>query len=99
MLDWRGCADWRAIDWKGLDLLRQELVLLVAVAQLARVAHAPSPNGAVGGEGEAVVLSNRHAHGALAAQRRREAGRRVEPHYALAVAQQPWKFLRCVGWR
>ena len=41
---------------KGLDLLRKQLLLQVAVAQLARVSKAPAPEGAVGGEGEAVEV-------------------------------------------
>ena len=45
---------------KGLDLLRQQLDLLVAVAQPAIQAIAPAPDRAVGGEGEAVVLSSRY---------------------------------------
>ena len=63
------------------------LITSVAVAQAAKASIAPAPDTTVGGEGDAVVGSNRHAHGALAAQRRREAGRRVELRYALAVAQ------------
>jgi len=50
---------------QGLDLLRLPLGLLVAVAQTASVAIAPAPNGAIGGEGEAVVRSSQHAHCAL----------------------------------
>ena len=52
-----------------LDLLRQQLVLLVAVAQLAKASPAPAPDGAVGGEGEAMVSSSRHGDDALARQR------------------------------
>ena len=54
---------------KGLDLRRLPLGLLVAVAQLAKASLTPAPNGAVGGEGEAVATSNRHAHSALVTQR------------------------------
>ena len=39
---------------EGLDRLRQQLVLLVAVAQLATTPVAPAPDGAIGGGGEAV---------------------------------------------
>ena len=35
-------------------------------------------------------ISSRHAHGALATQRRREAGRRVELRHTLAVTEEPW---------
>ena len=52
-----------ALVSKGLDLLGQQLVLLVAVAQLATGSTAPAPD-AVGGEGEAVGGSSRHSwHG------------------------------------
>ena len=51
---------------KGLDLLRQKLVLLVAVAQLARGSIAPAPESAVGGEGKAVHTSRQHSYDALA---------------------------------
>ena len=44
-----------ALPSQALDLLRQQLVLLVAVAQLAKGSLAPAPDGAVGGEGEAVT--------------------------------------------
>ena len=43
-----------ALASEGLDLLRQQLVLLVAVAQLATGSFpslAPAPDGAAGGEG------------------------------------------------
>ena len=50
---------------QGLDLLRQRLVLLVAVAQLATSSPAPAPDGAVGSKGEAVVDSSRHGDDAL----------------------------------
>ena len=43
-----------ALPSQGLDLLGQQLVLLVAVAQPAMASIAPAPDGAVGGEGEAV---------------------------------------------
>ena len=76
-----------ALASQGLDLLGQQLVLLVAVAQLAKDSTAPAPEGAVSGEGEAVRGASRHAHGALVTQRRPEAGRRVEPRHALAVAE------------
>ena len=49
-----------ALASKGLDLLGQLLALLVAVAQLAFPSIAPAPDGAVGGEGEAVFASSRH---------------------------------------
>jgi len=54
-----------ALASKGLDLLWQQLVLLVAVAQLAKVSTTPAPDAAVGGEGEAVVCSSRHSDDAL----------------------------------
>ena len=76
-----------ALASKGLDLLGQRLALLVAVAQPTAVSMAPAPDGAVGGEGDAVVNSCRHADGTLAAQRRMVAGRRVEPRHVLAVAE------------
>jgi len=57
-----------ALASKGLDLLRQEPVLLVAVAQLAKVSTAPAPDGAVGGEGEAVPPCSRHSDDALVSQ-------------------------------
>ena len=53
-----------ALPRQGLDLLRQLLQLLVAVAQLAFVSAAPAPDGAVGGEGEAVLASSRHSDAA-----------------------------------
>ena len=53
---------------KCVDLLWQQLHLLVAVAQLARESIAPAPDGAVGGEREAVVASSRHGDDALASQ-------------------------------
>jgi len=74
-----------ALPSECLDLLWLLLSLLVAMAQHAPVSTAPAPEGAVGGEGEAVVSSSRHSNGA---QRRREAGRRVEPQHALAVAEK-----------
>ena len=55
-----------ALASKGLDLLRQQLVLLVAVAQPARASKAPAPERAVNGEGDAVVASSRHSDDALA---------------------------------
>jgi len=84
---------------EGLDLLRQQLGLPVAVAQRAKASLAPAPDSSVGGESEAVRVSSRHAHpastryGALT-QRRREAGRRVEPRHALAVPEEPWDGFR-----
>ena len=55
-----------ALANKGLDLLRQLLALLVAVAQPALASIAPAPDGAVGGEGEAVKVSRRDSDDALA---------------------------------
>ena len=72
-------------------------MLLVAVAQLAIASLAPAPDTAGGGEGKAVESSSRHAHGALTAQRRREAGRRVEPRHALAVAKEAWDVMRRIA--
>jgi len=57
-----------ALVSKGLDLLRQQLALLVAVAQPAIASIAPAPHGSVGGEGEAVVVSPRHSDDALASK-------------------------------
>ena len=51
---------------KGLNLLRQQLVLLVAVAQPATPSNAPAPDGTTGGGGEAVPESSRHSDDALA---------------------------------
>ena len=85
-----------ALPRKGLDLLRLPLGLLVAVAQLPPGSFAPAPDSAASGEGEAVAGCSRHAHGALTAQRRREAGQRVEPRHALAVAEKAWKLLLLV---
>ena len=51
---------------QALDLLGQQLVLLVAVAQLANTSMAPAPTGAVGGDREAVAASSRHSDDALA---------------------------------
>ena len=48
-----------ALVSKGFDLLGQQLVLSVAVAQLAEATVAPAPDTAVGGEGEAVTSSRR----------------------------------------
>jgi len=76
-----------ALASQSLDLLRQRQVLRVTVAQPAVVSKAPTPDGAAGGDGEGVRGSSRHTHGALAAQHRREAGRRVEPRHALAVTE------------
>ena len=87
-----------ALISKGLDLLWPQLVLLVAVAQPAQGSHAPAPNGAAAGDGEAVVCSSRHAHGALT-QRGRETGRRDEPRHALAVAEQPGSVSRTAARR
>jgi len=53
---------------KGLDLLGQQLGLLVAVAQPAKVSIAPAADGAVGGEGDVVRTSSRHSDDALASQ-------------------------------
>ena len=53
---------------EGLDLFRQELQLIVAVAQLAKASNAPAPDGAVCGEGETVVHSSRHSDDALASK-------------------------------
>ena len=44
---------------QDLDLLRQQLPLVVAVAQSALTSKAPAPDTAVGGEGEAVVGTSR----------------------------------------
>ena len=52
-----GCSSRHSDDSlvsKCLDLLRQQLVLPVAVAQPATGSTAPAPDGSVGGEGEAV---------------------------------------------
>ena len=49
-----------ALASEGLDLLGQQLVLLVTVAQHAAASKAPAPDGSVGGEGEVVVCSSRH---------------------------------------
>ena len=54
-----------ALPSEGLDLLGQQLALRVAVAQLAIVSTAPAPDGAVGGEGDAVRVSSRHSDDAL----------------------------------
>ena len=54
-----------ALGSQSLDLLGQQLVLRVAVAQLAIVSTAPAPDGAVGGEGDAVRVSSRHSDDAL----------------------------------
>ena len=54
------CSD-DVLASKGLDLLRQQLALLVAVAQLATGSLAPAPGGSVGVEGEAVPLSRQHS--------------------------------------
>jgi len=59
---------------KGLDLLGQQLALRVAVAQLAVVACAPAPGGAIGGEGEVVALCSRHSEDPDAALRTRKQG-------------------------
>ena len=76
-----------ALISQGLDLPGQQLpLILVAVAQPAIASPAPAPGAAVGGESDAVALSSRHAHGALAAQRGGEARRRVE----LRVTPSPW---------
>ena len=57
-----------ALTGKGLDLLGQQLDLLVAVAQLAFASTAPAPDGAVGSEGEAVVIPCRHSDDVLASK-------------------------------
>ena len=49
-------------------LLRQQLVLLVTVAQPAKVAPAPAPDSAIGGDGEAVAGSSRRSDDALASK-------------------------------
>ena len=54
-----------ALASKGLDLIGQQPVVRVAVAQLAKVAPAPAPDGTVGGEGEAVLTSRRDSDDAL----------------------------------
>ena len=56
-----------ALARKGIDLLGQQLVVPVAVAQLACCSIAPAPGGAIGGEGEAVVAS-RYGDDALPSQ-------------------------------
>ena len=40
-----------------------------------------------------MVLSSRDAHSTLAAEHRREAGRRVEPQHALAMTEEAWTVL------
>ena len=62
----RDCDD--ALLSKGLNLLGQQLLLQVAVAQLAPVSTAPAPNGAVSGEGDAVVVSCRYGDDAPPSQ-------------------------------
>ena len=57
-----------ALVSKSLDLLWQQLLLLIAVAQLATTSPAPAPDGAVGGEGEAVSQSSRHCEDTLLSQ-------------------------------
>ena len=57
-----------ALPSQGLDLLGQQLVLPVAVAQLARVAIAPAPDGAVGGDGEVVAVPSRRSDDALVSE-------------------------------
>ena len=57
-----------ALSGEGLDLLRQQLVLLVAVAQLALPSIAPAPDSSVSGEVEAVRPSSRHSDDALASK-------------------------------
>jgi len=58
-----------ALASQRLDLLRLPLVLLpVAVAQRAPASFAPAPDGAVGGDGEAVVASRRRSDDALASK-------------------------------
>ena len=57
-----------ALPSQGLDLLGQQLVLLVAVAQLAIASPAPAPDGAVGGAGEAVCGSSRDSDDTLASE-------------------------------
>jgi len=60
---WQSPADTTTtLAREGLDLLWQQLALLVAVAQLAKTSIAPAPDGAVGGEGEAVTASSRHSN-------------------------------------
>ena len=54
-----------ALPSKGVDLLGQQLVLLVAMAQLAVGSKAPAPDAAVGGEDEAVTISSRDSDDAL----------------------------------
>jgi len=51
-----------ALPNQGLDLLRLQLVLLISVAQLAMVSVADS---AVGGAGEAVLVTSRDSNDAL----------------------------------
>ena len=53
---------------QGLDLLGQQLLLLVAVAQTAKVSTAPAPDSSVGGEGEAVADPSGHSDDALPSQ-------------------------------
>ena len=48
--------------------LRQQLPLVVAVAQLAIARTAPAPDGAVGGEGDAVAVCCRHSDDAPVSQ-------------------------------
>jgi len=57
-----------ALTCKGLNLLRQQLALRVAVAQRAMASIAPAPEGAVSGEGEAVGVTSRSSNEALASQ-------------------------------
>ena len=54
---------------QGLHLLRQQLLVRVAVAQPAIASTAPAPDGAVGGDGKNVEVPSRHSDDALACQR------------------------------
>ena len=58
-----------ALACQGVDLLRQQLFLQVAVAQPAKASKAPAPDSSVGGEGEAVAASSREGDHTLPSQR------------------------------
>ena len=67
---WRGCVQSSrhgndALPNQSLDLLRLQLVLLISVAHLAMVSVAPAQDSAVGGAGEAVLVTSRDSNDAL----------------------------------
>ena len=88
---WNTPADTATTRWlaKRRPLLGQQLALLVAVAQHAKGSTAPAPEGAVGGDGEAVTISSRDSDDALASKGLELLGQQLVLLVAVATAPAP----------